>query len=241
MPPSDSKSARPSRSRATLQKQVGRPRSDGRPPITRHDILRTASRLFADRGFAATSIKTIADSLHCHGTSIFNHFPTKEAILDELIEVTFGNEFGLFQTLININAKPEVILHRLIYEDALACMGEEVTIRKVFLLPELRTERFEAARKYWDENTDIYAKLISQAMGTGAFLALDAKQAAEAIYTLCTSGLICLSKARLGTADGYAQMLADLALRGLLAASGDLERIKIESANLKVDWRPHKL
>ena len=229
------------RKKAGRPKQLGRPRSDGRPPITRQDILRTASRLFADHGFAATSIKTIADGLQCHGTSIFNHFATKESILDELIEVTFGNELGLFEALTTLDAPPEVILHRLVYEDALACMGNEVTIRKVFLLPELRTERFEAARRYWDKNTDIYAQLIRRAISGGAFVDVPPKHAAEALYTLCTTGLVSLSQKKMAPAGKYAMMLADLALRGLIKTPNALERIKAASGALQVNWQAHKL
>lgn len=227
--------------RSSGQKQVGRPRSDGRPQITRHDILQAASRLFADKGFSATSIKTIADVLRCHGTSIFNHFPTKEAILDELIEVTFGNEFGLFETMINIDAQPEVIVHRMVFEDALACMGDAVTIRSVFLLPELRTERFKKARLYWDKNTDIYAKLIERAKANGVFLEVSSKQAAEAIYTLCTTGLISLSQNKIGAKENFAEMLADMALRSLLCEPKNLSQIKPISRRLKIDWHPHTL
>lgn len=52
---------------------------------TRDRIVRTAMALFADRGFAATSITALEDAagLAVGGGGVYKHFPSKQAILEE--------------------------------------------------------------------------------------------------------------------------------------------------------------
>ncbi len=57
------------------------PRHDGRPPISPDSVIDAACELFAERGFAGTSVRAIAEALEAHTASIFHHFPTKEDLL----------------------------------------------------------------------------------------------------------------------------------------------------------------
>ncbi len=50
------------------------------------DVLDKAAVLFASRGFAATSLKDIADAVGLRRSSIYYYFPNKDAVLRELIQ-----------------------------------------------------------------------------------------------------------------------------------------------------------
>jgi AcrR family transcriptional regulator len=80
----------------------------------RSEILRTATRLFAAKGFDGTSLKDIADAVGVAKPSLLYHFPSKEklrlAVLEQLLErwndvlprllmATAGGE-GRFETVI---------------------------------------------------------------------------------------------------------------------------------------------
>lgn len=54
-------------------------------PDTRTRILEVASRLFAEKGFDNTSTRDIAAELNIASPSLYHHFPSKEAILVELL------------------------------------------------------------------------------------------------------------------------------------------------------------
>ncbi len=55
----------------------------GLPPRTRREaLLREAIRLFAQRGYASVGIEDIAASLDIAGQSVYNHFPSKHAMLE---------------------------------------------------------------------------------------------------------------------------------------------------------------
>lgn len=52
----------------------------------REKILHTAASLFAERGFSAVSQREIAAAVGIRAASIYNHFTSKDAILEEIIK-----------------------------------------------------------------------------------------------------------------------------------------------------------
>ena len=53
--------------------------------ITRDRILKTAVRLFAERGYEATSIRTLAAKAHVNQAAINYHFKTKDGLYREVL------------------------------------------------------------------------------------------------------------------------------------------------------------
>ena len=53
--------------------------------ITRDRILKTAVRLFAERGYEATSIRTLAAKAHVNQAAINYHFKTKDGLYREIL------------------------------------------------------------------------------------------------------------------------------------------------------------
>lgn len=63
------------------QRSTRRPGSE-----TRAEILRVSLELFTERGFEGTSIRDIADALGVTKSTLYYHFPGKEAIIRALLE-----------------------------------------------------------------------------------------------------------------------------------------------------------
>jgi TetR/AcrR family transcriptional regulator len=55
-------------------------------PSTAERILAAAEELFAERGFAATSVREIAAAVNLNQASIYNHFPSKQALYEAVLE-----------------------------------------------------------------------------------------------------------------------------------------------------------
>ncbi|MFT7473703.1 MAG: AcrR family transcriptional regulator [Verrucomicrobiales bacterium] len=53
----------------------------------RQRILRAAAELFLSRGYAETSVRTIADAVDMRPASIYHHFESKDALLTEILEI----------------------------------------------------------------------------------------------------------------------------------------------------------
>jgi AcrR family transcriptional regulator len=58
---------------------------------TRERILQTARRLFADKGYDATTTRDIAQTAQIASGTLFNYFPTKEAIIACLANDAMGD------------------------------------------------------------------------------------------------------------------------------------------------------
>jgi AcrR family transcriptional regulator len=52
------------------------------PPRTKERILDTAERLFAERGYSATSLRAIIAEADVNLASVHYHFDSKEALLE---------------------------------------------------------------------------------------------------------------------------------------------------------------
>ena len=75
--------------RATFRKDKNEddPSSSGaRRDLLAAEVLVKAAELFASRGFAATSLKDVADAVGLQRSSIYYYYPNKDALLAELIQ-----------------------------------------------------------------------------------------------------------------------------------------------------------
>jgi len=72
---------------------VAKPVPSGRtaPRVDRRRaVLDAATALFAERGFAGVSLQDIAETAGTHKTTLFYHFPTKEALHEAVLDEALG-------------------------------------------------------------------------------------------------------------------------------------------------------
>ncbi len=55
-------------------------------PNRRDELLGIAATLFAERGFRNTTVRDIADAAGILSGSLYHHFDSKEAMVDELLD-----------------------------------------------------------------------------------------------------------------------------------------------------------
>lgn len=75
----------PTQKPASTQRRLGRP-PKGTRGDTRRDLLEAALRLFAKQGYAATTVRQIADEIDIRDSAIYAHFNAKQDLLDALVE-----------------------------------------------------------------------------------------------------------------------------------------------------------
>src|SRR5438105_4955214 len=54
----------------------------------REQLSDTATRMFVERGFGAVRVKDVADACEVSEATVFNYFPTKEALVLDRLEDT---------------------------------------------------------------------------------------------------------------------------------------------------------
>jgi AcrR family transcriptional regulator len=128
----------------------GRPRlaRSRRPGQTaRDEILDAAAELFTARGYAGTSTRRIADAVGIRQASLYHHFATKEDILDALLAGTVDEPLELAVKLLAEGGPGAPRLHALVVGDTSQLCGSRWNLGALYLLPELRVERFEMFRR----------------------------------------------------------------------------------------------
>lgn len=94
--PSEAESTKPIRHRTT---------------VVRRAMLEAAAELFAERGYAGTNLRDVADALGMSRPGLYYHFPSKEKMLEAIIEeLTLSAERQLAAVAENHDSDPEEAL-----------------------------------------------------------------------------------------------------------------------------------
>jgi AcrR family transcriptional regulator len=198
---------------------AGRPRSGARrlPDATaRDEILDAAAELFAERGYAATSTRTIAERVGIRQASLYYHFHNKEQILAELLESTVRPSLEFAGSLAGQGSAPADALHALVRFDVGILLGARWNIGLLYALPEVTAEPFTRFRAERGELRAAYRRLVAAAT-TGPS---DAEMLGDLVFGLVESviGMRRDLPARPST-DYLQHTVADAALRLIGRAS----------------------
>ena len=219
--------------------RTGRPRADGRPleREPREEIVAVASRLFAERGVAGTTMSEIARRSGLRQSSVYYYFRDKEAILGEIL----GNvNRAILDQLARINAQggsPALRLYRLIRRDVLQLCAFPYDINEISRLSALQEEGFAS---FWRERRALnhaVEEIVREGIAAAELLEVDPRLAA---LTLLANDEATQNWHRpvgaLGQLEdeGYeperiATFLADLAVGGLLRDRSRLEAVRADA------------
>jgi AcrR family transcriptional regulator len=142
----------------------GRPRLEQsrRPGNTaREEILDAAAELFTTVGYAATSTRRIADAVGMRQASLYHHFPTKDDILDALLAGTVDEPLALAADLLDQPGPAAERLHALVVGDVSQLCAKRWNLGALYLLPELRVDRFGQFRLNREQLRGRYRQLAA--------------------------------------------------------------------------------
>lgn len=88
-----------------------------RGAATRERILVEASHLFAVRGYFGTSTRDIADAVGLRQPSLFFHFPSKQAIVEQLLAYSLTEPTAVAESLRHLPGSAAVRLYRYVWFD----------------------------------------------------------------------------------------------------------------------------
>lgn len=143
---------------------AGRPRlsTKKRPGDTaREEILDASAELFTTRGFTNTSTRMIADAVGLRQASLYHHFSTKDDILDALLSGTVDAPLAVAHGIESSDENAVTQMYALAYFDAGQLSVSTWNLGALYLLPELRTERFESFRHRRYALMSLYAAMAS--------------------------------------------------------------------------------
>ncbi|MBF6166560.1 TetR/AcrR family transcriptional regulator [Streptomyces gardneri] len=148
----------------------GRPRVEQRRrrgQTPRAEILDAAGELFTTQGYANTSTRAIADAVGIRQASLYHHFAAKDDILDALLAETVAAPIELAQRLRGATDPAPVRLYALALFDVRQLCASRWNLGALYLLPELRTERFAAFRLRREQLREHYENAAAQVLAEG--------------------------------------------------------------------------
>lgn len=202
---------------STTGRRVGRPRAQQRPDSglsARDELLTAAAELFTTRGYAATTTRAVAERAGMRQATMYHYVAGKEDLLAELLESTVTPSLALAGKLLADEARPaEDRLWELCRSDVMLLCGGPYNLGALYVLPEVRAERFAGFHRVRGELKDAYGTLLA---ATRAGAALDEGELAlrtDLVFGLI-EGVILVRRSRPERpVAAFAAATADAALR----------------------------
>ncbi|RCH67047.1 TetR/AcrR family transcriptional regulator [Streptomyces sp. SDr-06] len=201
----------------TTGRRGGRPRAAQRPDsglAARDELLCAAAELFTLHGYAATTTRAVADRVGLRQSTMYHYFSGKEDLLAELLESTVTPSLELARRLLDdVSRGAEDRLRELCRSDVQLLCGGPYNLGALYLLPEVRAERFAVFHHNRAELKAAYGELLA---GTRACAGLDADALAlrtDLVFGLI-EGVILIHRSAPGReVSVFAAATADAALR----------------------------
>jgi AcrR family transcriptional regulator len=142
----------------------------------RDEVRATAERLFAERGFHATSVRDIAEALGIRGGSLYAHIETKEDLLWEIVSAAADAYFAAVEPIAHSNLVPIEKLKRAIAAHV-GVVTRSAAVASIYTtqwrhLEEPRRAGFAARR---DEYERLIRGLVHDCIREGTFADVDEK------------------------------------------------------------------
>lgn len=185
----------------------------------RQEVLATAERLFAERGFHATSVRNIAEALNIKAGSLYAHIEAKEELLWAIVNKAADRFFGAAEPIVESDIVPIEKLRRVIAAHV-RVITDSATSASVYTtqwrhLSEPRRSEFAARRDAYER---MFRGLVRTCIREGTFSDMDEKFAT--LLILSSINWIYQWYRRDGsmTPDEIARKLTEMLLNGLRRA-----------------------
>lgn len=186
---------------------------------TREQLLRAAARLFREQGFHGTSVAEIASAAWITKSSLYHHFPSKQALLAEILMDTVSRVTPAVEAIASadlpaaerLRAAARCHVVELIHDqDKVACFVEEGR----FLAPDYR-DAFVAARDRYEQS---FRRILQDGVRSGEFRPVNVSLASLAVLGLCNSVVHWYQPSGQLNVDTVAEEFANLAVKSLLSS-----------------------
>jgi TetR/AcrR family transcriptional regulator len=132
-------------------------------------ILAAAARLFAEAGYAGTSMQAVARAAGVSKSNVFHHFPGKEALFAEVIRLAMGEFRARLEGMLDDGGDLETRLHAFLSGHRQHIERREPVAR--LLLREAREADVEngrrLAREMFNPNFSLVLRLLERAREQG--------------------------------------------------------------------------
>ncbi|BCJ76610.1 TetR family transcriptional regulator [Catellatospora sp. IY07-71] len=196
---------------------MGRSRTVAGAAGVRERVLAAATELFAEQGYAATSVQQVVDRAGVTKGGLYHYFGAKEDLLIEMYRAVFGERLAALDRIIGQGRDPEWTLRAIIDDIVVgtaAMIKESAAVsRELAAMDSERTQRLQAD---WRRYQETVRGLIRDAQEAGVFAAVASPEIVSwSIFGVTNSLHTWYRPDGPKAAAAIAKELADLVLTGL--------------------------
>ncbi|CAH1653294.1 TetR/AcrR family transcriptional regulator [Chelatococcus asaccharovorans] len=216
--PSSSKSKQGTKSAGTPESGESGGNRDKRKALVERELMEKACILFAEKGYAGTSLTDIADSVGLTRGAIYYYFKNKEALLEALVqEVALMPLKEISEWKLTATGKPSERLKSFVRMRIMAVLQRGIQMRMIevteaALPPDLLRRHTEAKRNILSE----YRAIIREGILAGEFRPVNDRYAAFGVIGIVNWTNYWFDEDRGASAEDVAEELAELAVQSLL-------------------------
>ncbi|MDO9376656.1 MAG: TetR/AcrR family transcriptional regulator [Bacteroidota bacterium] len=135
-------------------------------------IIETAERLFADRGFDGTSVRDIAEEAGINIAMISYYFGSKEKLMEAIFELRVGSLQGRVETLIKDTSMSPVDKVNMLIDEHIDRVLQKQFFYRIMVSVQLTNKNpsiIKVANKIKIRNAEIVSELIKEGQKKGVF------------------------------------------------------------------------
>lgn len=148
--------------------------NEGRPTegatSRREELLRIAAQLFAERGFRNTTVRDIADAAGILSGSLYHHFDSKEAMVDEILSTFQESLFASYDAILvsDLGARERIEAAVRLSFEAIDQHHDEVAIFQNEAEQLGRLDRFSYLADRNEQSRAVWMRLLEDGVKGGA-------------------------------------------------------------------------
>ncbi|GAA4546144.1 TetR/AcrR family transcriptional regulator [Pseudonocardia xishanensis] len=210
-------------------------KATARRELVENELYEHATRLFAERGFAGTSLQDIADALGITRPALYYYVKSKDELLATLVtEVTHG-PLDELNALVAGGGDAEALLRGIVE----VIVGRRATqperfrllIRSEAELPAELTAAYDEGRR---AVLKVIAGVVEDGVRSGRFRPVDARVAALGVLGMCNWVAWWFHPGGRDSAEGVTAQLADMAVGALVRPDHQVPEAEGPAAALKL-------
>ena len=192
-------------------------------------ILSESARLFATRGFAATSTRDIAAAVGISQPGLYKHFASKDAILLTMFEEVFARPSAVALALLDMDAPAAAKLFRFLDETMRQALDAPLAVASLFRTPEIRLPQLAPIRSVIELSDHVARSFVEQGIAEGDLREIRLDAAPRIVFGILD---LLASVVYPAPTETDIEELLDFALHGLARSTRHARTIRRRAAAL---------
>jgi AcrR family transcriptional regulator len=191
---------------------------------TRDAILKTAQKLFTEKGFENTAVEDITRRIHIAQSTFFNYFPRKEDIIPEMFRKKLPALRKKWQSILDSPRPIKSKIHEIFYTTAQLALKNE-NISRALLINNISSLNSQYDRAFFEEFRAALTLMIENGQRGGHIrsdvAALKLATMLEGIFNLFVIDCLVKRVCKISSDELYERL--NLCLEGFLSQAGGAE------------------